>query len=170
MSLSCDCHDCVEHSQKLRFYEQRNRQELEKLTLKQLQDQCRFFQLIYPEDAGKTRLIDILLDSPEYRKRIRQHLDIDGFIPYQYTPLSINKRVDALSQIFTYAVMQTAVTLIRQQRNILYYRWVLHPEASQTGPCPECIANAGIYYPSDPRPDIPAHPGCVCEWEVEYEE
>ena len=119
--------------------------------------------------VAKNKLVDLLLATPEYKKKIRQHLDVAGYVPYRYTPLAINRRVGALSQVFTYALIHTAMTLIRHHRKVKYYLWVLHPEASAAGPCPECIANAGVYYPDDPRPAIPAHPGCVCSWEIVYQ-
>ena len=45
--------------------------------------------------------------------------------------------------------------------------WTLHPELSESGPCPICYDNEGEYDPDDPfLPEMPAHVRCVCEWDI----
>jgi hypothetical protein len=45
-------------------------------------------------------------------------------------------------------------------------RWTAHPELSHSGPCEYCLDQDGRVYDTDDAPDLPAHVGCQCSWEI----
>jgi len=90
------------------------------------------------------------------------------------TPEGIIKRVDSLVQVFSYRVVNNALKVIAPTNGAKWMKWVLHPERSKTGPCPICIGYSqggrnGNYRITWFVPAMPAHPGCVCEWEIFFE-
>jgi hypothetical protein len=72
-----------------------------------------------------------------------------------------------LSQHFTYQVINNSLMFYGQSAGINHVQWVTHPERSKTGPCVICEGLAGnIYRKGQFLPPLPAHAGCVCEWEL----
>ena len=90
------------------------------------------------------------------------------------TPEGIIKRVASLTQIFSHRIVNNALKVIAPTNGAKWMKWVLHPERSMTGPCPICIGYAsggrnGNYRVTWFTPRMPAHPRCVCEWEIFFE-
>ena len=168
MSLTCDCRDCREHAQRSRLTESRLRQELEDLPTSKIIDQLRFFGVIIPAEASKDQLIDLLLATPEYKKKIRHHLDIGGYVPYRYTPLAISRRVQAIAQTFTYEIYNNAMKLIRYDKKVQWMVWIT---AADDRVCPLCEPlHMRRWRPWQFMPRMPLHVGCRCRWETWYEE
>ena len=90
---------------------------------------------------------------------------------YWTTPEGIRQRVSSLSQIFNYKVINNAIKIVGPLNGAKWMEWVLHPEASKSGPCDDCIAASrggqnGYYRTSWFSPDMPVHPNCLCEWKI----
>ena len=91
---------------------------------------------------------------------------------YWKTPEGIRDRVTSLSQVFSYKVVNNAIKVIGPLNGAKWMQWILHPEDSATGPCPDCVAfatsggNGGFYRTSWFTPAMPYHPNCVCEWKI----
>ena len=86
---------------------------------------------------------------------------------YWRTPQGIARRIEMLSQNFTYQVINNSLMFYGQSAGINYVRWVTHPELTKTGPCPICADLEGnVYRKGQFLPPLPAHSGCVCEWEL----
>lgn len=90
------------------------------------------------------------------------------------TPEGIHKRIDSLAQVFSYKVVNNAIRVIAPTNGAKWLRWVLHPELTASGPCIICITAAaggrnGNYQINWFVPLMPAHPRCVCEWEIWFE-
>ena len=54
----------------------------------------------------------------------------------------------------------------------IIYIWRTHPEESKTGPCEFCESQEGIIYTAEDvaGADMPAHPACCCDWDIETQE
>ena len=160
--------NCTEHNAILRRLVESTRQDLEKLSVKQLQDQCRYFNVLYPDYAGKAELIDLLLGNHEYHKAIAAGLDVTGYIPYKYSPLAVEQRVTALSQTFTYRIYNNAMKMIKYSREVTWFIWIT---AADDRVCPLCEPHhMQRFKPWWFMPMIPLHVGCRCLLEVEYED
>lgn len=94
--------------------------------------------------------------------------------PFWKTVPGINRRIKGLAQDFNFKVVNTAVKIIAPTNGAKWMRWILHPELTVAGPCPYCSDKAsggrdGYYHVTWFLPDMPAHPNCVCEWEIWFE-
>ena len=89
---------------------------------------------------------------------------------YWYTPEGINRRIELLSQSFSFKVVNGALLAYGAPAGIKRWRWVTNPGASRTGPCAYCASMHGREYRSGQFiPSLPAHAGCVCGWELMFD-
>ena len=89
---------------------------------------------------------------------------------YWQSPPGIQKRISALSSNFTYKLVNNAVKITAQKEKAKWLVWITRPGLTKTGPCVICAPRHGRKYrPTWFLPNIPAHSGCVCEWEIRWE-
>ncbi len=89
---------------------------------------------------------------------------------YWSSPEGIMKRIDMLSQSFTYKTVNSALMAYGESAGITQWRWVTNPGASVSGPCVYCDSQSGrIYRKGQFLPPLPAHANCVCTWELMYD-
>ncbi len=97
-----------------------------------------------------------------------------AFVDFWKTIEGILQRVDSLVQVFSHKVVNNAIKVIGPTNGAKWMKWILHPERSESGTCPICEGYAqggrnGNYRITWFTPAMPAHPNCVCEWEVFFE-
>ena len=89
---------------------------------------------------------------------------------YWRSPEGIMRRIEMLSQSFTYKVVNNSLMFYGYSAGIKRVRWVTNPGASKTGPCPICDAlNGRIYRKGQFLPPLPAHQNCVCNFELLFD-
>ena len=110
-------------------------------------------------DANRKKLISLIRKSED---------DVGGgyFGRYWQSPPGIQNRIKSLSSIFSYRIVNNAVKITAQKKKVKWLIWVTNPGDSITGPCVICAGREGNKY----RwtwfvPAMPAHPGCVCQWD-----
>jgi len=87
------------------------------------------------------------------------------------TPAGISKRIKSLAQDFTYKAVNGAMKIYGETRGAKWLKW--RWELPWSVVCEICRAASfggqnGYYKPSWFMPDMPAHPGCRCQWIVYY--
>ncbi len=97
-----------------------------------------------------------------------------SFADFWKTAEGITQRVDSLVQVFSHRIVNNAFKVIGSTNGAKWMNWILHPERSDSGPCVICIGNSkggrnGNYSITWFLPELPAHPWCVCEWEIWFE-
>ena len=128
------------------------------LSKKDLPDNIKRSDVVLLKDDAIKSLIKISLETPS-----------------ESTTLAINRRISALSQDFTYKIVNGAIRITAGADEVMWLHWLVHPEDSKTGPCDECFDNAygepnfGYYNPDQFIPEMPVHNHCVCEWEIIYD-
>jgi len=89
---------------------------------------------------------------------------------YWYTPEGITRRVEMLSQSFTYKMVNNSLIAYGKTYGIKRWRWITHPELAITHSCAYCIKQNGrVYRVGQFLPVLPAHIFCNCEWELMYD-
>ena len=162
------------------------------LTLLQLRNLASKLGVAHTVNDSKPALVARLMDEGQYppdvspRKTIMNPANLSALLllPYWKSPAGVDKRISDLAQDFAYKTVGTTMEAVAGEQGYAL-RWVVHPELSKTGPCPECQANSergdyddtygtnlgsDVYSPHGDLPEYPAHNGCVCEWEILYEE
>lgn len=87
------------------------------------------------------------------------------------TPGGITRRIDSIAQNFTYRVVNNAVKIIGETHGVAWLVWVTMGDDAV---CPICVENSmkgdnGRFKPTWFTPDMPAHPGCRCQWMLIWE-
>jgi len=83
---------------------------------------------------------------------------------YWRTPQGISRRIEMLSQNFTYKVVNNSLMFYGQSAGIDYVRWVTMEDERV---CPICGALDGrTYRKGQFLPPLPSHTNCRCRWEL----
>jgi len=86
---------------------------------------------------------------------------------YGYTPEGINRRIEMLSQSFTYKIVNHALIAYGETGGITRWQWTT---AGDERVCPVCGPLDGrIYRKGQFMPSLPAHAYCRCSWELMFE-
>lgn len=89
------------------------------------------------------------------------------FDNYYKTPKGLDQRLQAFAQNFTFKIVNNAVKIVGKTHGVLFFQWITRPDLSKTGPCPICAPrHLKRYKPQWFLPALPAHNGCVCEWQL----
>ncbi len=164
------CADCVEHGAHVgrELREQITKRDIDELPDSELDRIIKRYNIHVPKGLAST--------SREEKIRLiigasRRYGAFFPFDKFSKTPEGIKRRVNALGATLTWtlynnAVRQTAPNLMQPEA---YLQWITRPDLSKTGPCPICAPRHGsVYDPDGFVPDMPAHIGCVCEWQIVY--
>jgi len=85
---------------------------------------------------------------------------------YWKSPAGITRRVEMLSQSFTYKVVNNALLIYGETGGVKRWRWVTTGDERV---CPICGALAGrVYRVGQFLPSMPAHVFCRCRWEIMF--
>ena len=90
---------------------------------------------------------------------------------YWYTPEGITRRVEMLSQSFTYKIVNNSLIVYGQTAGITRWRWISilgDPPGPVT--CKYCRSQHGrVYRKGQFLPPLPAHANCYCQWQLMYD-
>lgn len=86
---------------------------------------------------------------------------------YWRSPIGIMRRIEMLSQGFTYKVVNNSLMFYGYSAGITRVRWATRLDERV---CPICGPLEGrIYRKGQFLPPLPAHPGCRCAWELLFD-
>ena len=86
---------------------------------------------------------------------------------YWYTEAGVLRRIEMLSQSFSYKIVNGALLAYGAAGGIKRWRWTT---AGDSRVCPVCDRYDGrIYRAGQFLPPLPAHAGCRCAWELMFD-
>lgn len=86
---------------------------------------------------------------------------------YWYTPEGITRRIEMLSESFTYKIVNNSLIVYGETYGIKRFRWIT---AADERVCPYCGTKEGrIYRVGQFLPPLPAHVACRCRWELMFD-
>ena len=86
---------------------------------------------------------------------------------YWRSPEGIMRRIEMLSQSFTYQIVNNSLMFYGYSAGITRVRWVTRGDERV---CPICGPLEGrIYRKGQFLPPLPAHAGCRCGWELLFD-
>lgn len=80
----------------------------------------------------------------------------------------MNRRIDSLAQHFAYKIVNNAWKVVGEKNGAEWLRW---RDMGDAKVCDECLSHAsggwgGYYHITWFMPEMPAHPGCRCMFEL----
>lgn len=87
---------------------------------------------------------------------------------YWYSPEGISRRINMLSQSFTYKIVNNSLLVYGESAGITRWRWIsILSEPPGPDTCKYCRSQHGrIYRKGQFLPPLPAHALCYCQWEL----
>lgn len=170
---SCGCTSEEEHARHLMtlLHEAITEDDLEDLSEDELYLLADRYQLRDKPKKNYTKalLIALLLANADKFKKTSKGriITTDAFF---LTPEGLEQRLMSFCQNFTFKLVNDALVITSASYNVQWLQWITRPDLSKTGPCPICAPrHLRRYAPTGYVPDMPAHHGCVCQWQIIYE-
>lgn len=158
MSTTCD-QFC--HNQKHRHLREAiSTGDIRGMTNAELRTILRIRRVAIPPGADRRRLLVLIRQSEED--------DVGGYHgDYWKSPPGIANRISQLSSNFTYKLVNNAVKITAQKEKA---KWLIWVTAADDRVCPICEPrHLRRYRPTWFLPNMPAHSGCRCAWEIRWE-
>lgn len=156
MSTSCD--EFCTHQRHSHIREGVSIRDLRLLSNNELAVMLRMRRVDFPEDADREQMIRLLRTSED---------DYVGGYHGKYweSPVGLIRRIESLSQNFVWKLVNNAVKITAQRDPLV--KVLIWVTAADDKVCPICAPrHMKEYLTHWFLPQMPAHPGCRCQWEM----
>ena len=80
------------------------------------------------------------------------------------TSAGFRKRIDALSEDFTYGLFNNALVAYGEKNKAEHFKWIGNMDARICAYCSRFVGR--VYRTGQYLPRLPAHVNCRCNWEI----